>query len=115
MLQTKVLEMRQVITAKDIQLYFGKKPSMSFKMMSQIKKDLGKLKHQPVTIADFCQYYNVEQAGIEMIIKEIENNKLKSNIELIDSENQVEILESNEQSVVVYKTNDSYSFSKRTW
>ena len=40
--------MRQVITAKDIQIYFGKKESMSFKMMSQIKKELGKKKHQPM-------------------------------------------------------------------
>ena len=107
--------MRQVITAKDIQLYFGKKPSMSFKMMSQIKKDLGKLKHQPVTIADFCQYYNVEQAGIEMIIKEIENNKQKTSIELIDSEKQVQKLESNKQPLAILKPNDTYIFSKKTW
>lgn len=107
--------MRQVITAKDIQLYFGKKPSMSFKMMSQIKKDLGKLKHQPVTIADFCQYYNVEQAGIESIIKEIENNKQKASIELIDSEKQVQKLESNKQPLSIFKPNDTYTFSKKTW
>lgn len=107
--------MRQVITAKDIQLYFGKKPSMSFKMMSQIKKDLGKLKHQPVTITDFCQYYNVEQAGIEMIIKEIENNKQKASIELIDSEKQVQKLESNKQPLAILKPNDTYTFSKKTW
>ena len=38
--------MRQVIKAIDIQVYFGKKESMSFKMMSQIKKELGKKKHK---------------------------------------------------------------------
>ncbi len=107
--------MRQVITAKDIQIYFGKKPSMSFKMMSQMKNDLGKLKHQPVTIKEFCQYYNVEKEGIETCIKEVETSKQKANMELNDTTTKAETIQSNNQPIGILKQNDAYTFSKKTW
>ena len=106
--------MRQVITAKDIQLYFGKKESMSFKMINQIKKDLKKLKHQPITIAEFCQYYNVEKEGIEDCIKEVEKNKQKANRELINTETKVEEVQNKKQLEVISKQNEPYAFSKKT-
>jgi hypothetical protein len=70
--------MRQVITAKDIQLYFGKKESMSFKMIRQIKKYFGKQKHQPITISEFCEYYRVDKESILVIIKGIEESNQNS-------------------------------------
>jgi isochorismate hydrolase len=107
--------MRQVITAKDIQIYFGKKPSMSFKMMSQMKKDLRKLKHQPITIVEFCQYYNVEKEGIEKCIKEVETSKQKVDRELVHIKTKVDVLQSIKQPVAMIKQSDTYTFSKKTW
>lgn len=105
--------MRQVITAKDIQIYFGKKPSMSFKMLSQIKKDLKKLRHQPITISEFCNYYNVEKDGIVAIIKRIEKNKHKSASKIVSIENE------NPTNEILLNTSkdegNAYAFSKRTW
>ena len=105
--------MRQVITAKDIQIYFGKKESMSFKMMSQIKKDLGKQKHQPVTIQDFCEYYKVDKEGIVEIIKNNENEKQnvasKNNIEKKDTATVKEEVKSKFNQI------KPYTFSKPTY
>lgn len=105
--------MRQVITAKDIQIYFGKKESMSFKMMSQIKKDLGKQKHQPVSIQDFCEYYKVDKEGIVQIIKNNENEKQnvasKNNIEKKDTANVKEEVKSKFNQI------KPYTFSKPTY
>lgn len=104
--------MRQVITAKDIQIYFGKKESMSFKMMSQIKKDLGKQKHQPVSIQDFCEYYKVDKEGIVEIIKNNENEKQnvasKNNIEKKDTATVKEEVKSKFNQI------KPYTFSKPT-
>lgn len=106
--------MRQVITAKDMQLYFGKKESMSFKMMSQMKKELGKKKHQPITISEFCEYYNVDKVGIEACIKEVETTKQKPNAKLNDKEAPVETIPSNNQPKAFLNQNNSYTFSKKT-
>jgi len=73
----KINNMRQVITAKDIQLYFGKKESMSFKMIKSIRKELGKKQYQPITIEDFCAYYGVSKESIVSIILENETKKSK--------------------------------------
>lgn len=104
--------MRQVITAKDIQIYFGKKERMSFKMMSQIKKDLGKQKHQPVSIQDFCEYYKVDKEGIVEIIKNNENEKQnvasKNNIEKKDTATVKEEVKSKFNQI------KPYTFSKPT-
>ena len=105
--------MRQVITAKDIQIYFGKKPSMSFKMMSQMKKELGKKKHQPITITEFCEYYNVEKEGIVDIIEKTEEDKQQRitknlGVEIEKDENQIKSISSTKQD-------NPYAFSKRAW
>lgn len=66
----KTNKMRQIVKAKDIQKYFGKKESMSFKIIKTIKKELHKKNHQPVTIDDFCNYYGVTKDSISQIIEE---------------------------------------------
>lgn len=104
--------MRQVVTAKDIQVYFGKKPSMSFKIINQIKKDLGKLNYQPITISEFCNYYKVEKEGIIEIIKNNEKEKLNIALkkENIENDTQTEIV-----PVISKKAhNEPYMFSKPT-
>ena len=55
---------RQVITARDIQLFFGKGQRMSYKMIADMRKHYKKQKHQPVTIDEFCIYYNVKREDL---------------------------------------------------
>ncbi len=60
---------RQVIKARDIQNFFGKKERQSFKMMAGIRKALSKKPFQPITIDDFCQYYDVKPEGLIMAMQ----------------------------------------------
>ncbi len=60
---------RQVIKARDIQNFFGKKERQSFKMMAKIRIDLSKKSFQPITIDDFCEYYNVKPEGLQMAMQ----------------------------------------------
>lgn len=60
---------RQVIKARDIQNFFGKKERQSFKMMAGIRKALSKKTFQPITIDDFCEYYNVKPEGLRMAMQ----------------------------------------------
>lgn len=55
---------RQVITARDIQLFFGKKERMSYKMIADMRRYYEKEKHQPITIDEFCNYFKVKQDDI---------------------------------------------------
>lgn len=60
---------RQVIKARDIQNFFGKKERQSFKMMAGIKKEFGKKRFQPITMDEFCDYYNVKGEGLRMAMQ----------------------------------------------
>lgn len=51
---------RQVIKARDIQNFFGKREHQSFKMMADMKAYFAKKSFQPITIGDFCEYYGVK-------------------------------------------------------
>jgi hypothetical protein len=106
--------MRQVIIAKDIQIYFGKKESMSFKILSQIKKDLGKQKHQPITITEFCEYFRVDKEGIVTVIKKNDKNKIDNTSEKVNSE-----MENNTNGSKAISSpseqSKAYAFTKRTW
>lgn len=106
--------MRQVITSKDIQIYFGKKPSMSFKILSQIKKDIGKQKHQPITIKEFCEYYGVDKKGIVAVIKKNDKNKLDNISEKVNSEME-NSLNGSKAISSPSKQNKAYVFTKPTW
>ena len=48
---------RQVVKARDIMYFFGKRERQSFKMMAEMRKHFKKKKHQPITVTDFCAYY----------------------------------------------------------
>jgi hypothetical protein len=55
---------RQVITARDIQLFFGKKERMSYKIIAEMRRHYEKEKHQPITIDEFCNYFKVKREDI---------------------------------------------------
>ncbi|WP_333696562.1 hypothetical protein [Flavobacterium sp.] len=59
---------RQVITARDIQLFFGKGQRMSYKMIAEMRKHFDKEKHQPVTIEEFCTYFKVKREEVYQAI-----------------------------------------------
>ncbi len=53
------------ITNKDIQLITGRKERQVRRLLKRIRKALGKMDGQYITIADFCQFhgYNIAQVG----------------------------------------------------
>lgn len=50
---------RQVVKARDIMYFFGKQERQSFKMMAEMKKHFNKKNHQPITVNNFCDYYDI--------------------------------------------------------
>lgn len=64
--------MRQVIKAIDIQVFFGKGESISFKMLRNIKKHYNKTNHQPITIDEFCKYFGINKEELIPIIQQNE-------------------------------------------
>ncbi len=55
---------RQVIKARDIQNFFGKRERQSFKMMAEMKRYFRKEKHHPITVTNFCEYYAINASEI---------------------------------------------------
>lgn len=103
--------MRQVIKAIDIQVYFGKKESMSFKMIRSIRKELGKKHYQPITIEDFCDYYGVSKESIVSIILENETKKSKDKNEQSDKS---KVLVVSDMQCKEKPISSGYSFSAPT-
>ncbi|WP_291275398.1 hypothetical protein [Flavobacterium sp.] len=101
--------MRQIIKTKDIQVYFGKKYSMSFKMLTNMKKDLGKSKHQPITIKEFCKYYNVDEESISQSILENDNKEKEESRPREEQQ-----IETKQMTSVTNKVDQTYKFAKRT-
>lgn len=60
---------RICIYPKDIQGYTGKSERHSRNIISQIKKNLNKEKHQAVTITEFCDYMGIEKTELEPYLK----------------------------------------------
>lgn len=69
--------MRQIIKAVDIQVFFGKGESMSFKMLKRIKKDLEKQSYQPITIDEFCKYFGISREELVPIIQQNDAKKIE--------------------------------------
>lgn len=101
--------MRQIIKTKDIQVYFGKKYGMSFKMLAKMKKDLGKSKHQPITIKEFCKYYNVDEESISQSILENDNKEKEESRPREEQQ-----IETKQMTSVTNKVDQTYKFAKRT-
>ena len=51
--------MRQIVKAKDIELYFGKSIHTGYKTLKKIRKELGKSNSQPITIQEFDNYFKL--------------------------------------------------------
>lgn len=113
---------RQVIKARDIQNFFGKKERQSFKMMSEMRKHFAKKAFQPITIGDFCEYYNVKaeelsqamQATDEFENKNAAKRKTKKNPFQENQQSPSNIPINNCHNPKPQNTN-SYTFSKKSF
>ncbi|GAA4074072.1 hypothetical protein GCM10022389_19520 [Flavobacterium cheonanense] len=61
--------MRQVINVNDIMVFFNKKERQSYKMIAEMKKSYNKEAHQPITIKEFADYYNIPQETITTVMQ----------------------------------------------
>jgi len=52
---------RMLIYTKDLQRISGKSDRTARKVLATIRKKLGKEKHQPVSVKEFCQYMNLSE------------------------------------------------------
>lgn len=111
---------RQVVKARDIQNFFGKKERQSFKMMGELRKHFLKKAFQPITIGDFCQYYNVKSEELNYAMQatdEFENKnaaKRKTQNNPIQQQSTAETNNDQCQNVKQEKTKP-YTFSKVNW
>jgi len=55
---------RIVIYAKDIERITGRSDRYARKVMAILRKDLGKQKHQFVSITEFCTYMGLPEAEV---------------------------------------------------
>lgn len=60
---------RVVIYPKDIQLITGLKESACRKIISDLKKKLGKQKHQFITIDEFCHHKGISKEIVYSYLK----------------------------------------------
>lgn len=113
---------RQVIKARDIQNFFGKKERQSFKMIADMRKHFVKKPFQPITVGEFCEYYGVkpeelnssmtatdESDNLKAIKRKTNNN---SNIDKLDSPLSADI---NPFQKGQPKEITAYVFSKKEW
>jgi hypothetical protein len=55
---------RMVVYAKDIQRISGKSDRYARKILRAIRKRLGKEKHQPVSVKEFCEYMKLPETDV---------------------------------------------------
>jgi len=60
---------RRVIRASDIEIFFGISTSQARRYLKDIKEQYNKENHQPVTVFDFCKYFDVDEKEITMVMK----------------------------------------------
>ena len=67
--------MRQIVEARDVEVYFGKSIHDSYKILSRIRTALGKKPRHPINIHEFDNFHNFTTNGIARTIEE--NDALK--------------------------------------
>lgn len=61
---------RRVIRVEDIEKFFDIKSRAAYARMSVIRAYYTKKKHQPITIACFCDYYDITEQELLLVIKQ---------------------------------------------
>jgi hypothetical protein len=52
---------RRVIRAADIEAFFGIGTRQARQYISDVRQEYHKQKHQPITLKEFCEYYNIHK------------------------------------------------------
>jgi hypothetical protein len=58
------------IYPKDIQVITGRSERYAQNVIASIKKKLGKQKHQPVTVIEFCEYMDISLQDLRGYLEE---------------------------------------------
>lgn len=54
-----IVRERNVIYAQDIMVFTGRSRSYAYKVMRQVRKHYGKLKHQLVTLQEYAEFHGI--------------------------------------------------------
>ncbi|AXY77639.1 hypothetical protein D3H65_28265 [Paraflavitalea soli] len=57
------------IYAKDVSLFTRKSDRHGANVLDKIRTHYGKKRHQPVTIAEFCDYMDLDEVEVHNILK----------------------------------------------
>lgn len=68
---------RQIVKAADVEIALGKSKSTSAKILRNIRKELDKLPHQPITIEEFSIYYGFDKSIITNVIISNDHKEVK--------------------------------------
>ena len=52
---------RRVIRAADVEVFYGIASRQARRLLKDVKCEYHKKKHQPVTVSEFCKYFNIEE------------------------------------------------------
>ena len=55
------MKTRRVIRAADIELFFGVATRQARRLLKDLKVEYNKKRHQPATVSEFCEYFNVRE------------------------------------------------------
>ena len=66
---TKIEERRICIYPKDIQILTGKSERSARKIIAKLRLIHSKVKHQVITIKEFCNYIGMEEEEVKKILK----------------------------------------------
>lgn len=59
---------RLILYPKDVVILLGKSDRTARTVMAKIRRACGKAKHQPVSVADFCNYMGLDRKEVESVL-----------------------------------------------
>jgi hypothetical protein len=104
--------MRQVVEARDVQVYFGKSIHFSYKILKKVRQELKKERHHPITIREFAEFYRCDVESLSLTIQS--NDLVKNETKLHPSTAEITKkaeTKNNEQPFI----HEPYSITKKNW
>lgn len=60
--------MTKIVKAADIMLLAGKSRRQASRILAAIRKEMGKEKHQHLTVRDVAKYYNLDEDEVQRVL-----------------------------------------------
>lgn len=100
--------MREIVKAADVQVFFGKSISISYKILKQILNELDIKNRKFVTITEFDNYFGLKTNGIRQTIidRDILIKATPKKAKSMDKGNEIKIVED---------SSETYTITKKTW